>query len=332
MSTQDLYIPPEGIFFRLLGYRSQNVIFSRTAQQPFFGQVPAHTSDWDDQYWTLVHGTGSRAGTFAIRSKVTGLMLFSRRPTPNVGHVDGNGRFPDNWFILEPGRGQHANNFRVVTPSDGVTLVSRTHERPYLWSYDRFSTIWPDQFFSFLWEDMRVDRVDYDLHLAQVLSSTPLVIANQTLTNDTNLEQEMSFELNESVQNTSTFEYSTGFTVTVGTSFSVGIPFIARTEITVDTSTTNEWSWGQQDTFGRAHTANFPVRAGPRETVRAVSSVNRGVLEVPFTMHLSSRSTGTRVVTRGKWHGVSTWDLRHTIYYPTNSTSREVSPTISSKL
>ncbi|KAJ3476703.1 hypothetical protein NLI96_g10978 [Meripilus lineatus] len=168
-----------------------------------------------------------------------------------------------------------------------MVIFSRTNQQPFLWNYTS-SPVWADQHFSFLWEDMRVDRVDYDLHLGQIVSSTPLVIANQTLTNDTNLEQEMSFEMNESVQNTSTFEYSTGFTVTVGTSFSVGIPFIARTEITVDTSTTNEWSWGQQDTFGRAHTAHFPVRAGPRETFEEYRDQGGDQREMAWCLYLGS--------------------------------------------
>lgn len=53
--------------------------------------------------------------------------------------------------------------------------------------------------------------------------------------------------------------------------------------------------------------------ASPYTKVRAVSTVNKGVLEVPYTMYLSSKSTGATTESKGIWRGVSTWDLRHTI-------------------
>lgn len=66
---------------------------------------------------------------------------------------------------------------------------------------------------------MKVDKVEYDLKLGKIISSTPLVLANQTLKNDTNHEQEMSFQLNEATSHTSTFEYTLGFTLTIGATF-----------------------------------------------------------------------------------------------------------------
>lgn len=95
MSQQDLYIPPEGIYFRLLGYVSQRVIYSRTHAEPQVGLHPFEES-YDDQFFTLIHGTGERKGTYAIKSKVTGNVLFSRtHAPPNVGHTPGNGQYND---------------------------------------------------------------------------------------------------------------------------------------------------------------------------------------------------------------------------------------------
>lgn len=95
MSQQELYIPPNGIYFRLLGYNSQQVIYSRTHREPEVGQHPVE-EQYDDQFFTLIHGTGDRKGTYAIKSKVTGNVLFSRsHMEPNVGHVAGNGQYND---------------------------------------------------------------------------------------------------------------------------------------------------------------------------------------------------------------------------------------------
>jgi hypothetical protein len=81
----------------------------------------------------------------------------------------------------------------------------------------------------------------------------------------------------------------------------------------MDMSISQEWKFGEQNSFTTSYVASFPVKAEAGKTVRAVSTVNRGELEVPYTIYMSSKSTGTKVETKGKWRGVSTWDLRHTI-------------------
>lgn len=80
-----MYIPPEGIYFRLLGQHSQWVLFSRDAQ-PYVGTAPA-SPKYDDQYFTLVPGTGEHKGAYLIRSKMTKKVLFSRVSDPFVGDV-----------------------------------------------------------------------------------------------------------------------------------------------------------------------------------------------------------------------------------------------------
>lgn len=90
-----LYIPPQGIYFRLLGNASQNVLFSRTSPEPQVGQTPTQAES-DIQFFTLVYGTGERDGTYAIKSKATGNVLFSRAsPNPRVGHSSGDAQRSD---------------------------------------------------------------------------------------------------------------------------------------------------------------------------------------------------------------------------------------------
>jgi hypothetical protein len=88
---------------------------------------------------------------------------------------------------------------------------------------------------------------------------------------------------------------------------------IAEEEFRVDVSVSQTWTYGKEDSFSVAYTATFPVKVGPHATVHAVSTVNVGTLEVPYTLHLSSKRTGTKAQTQGIWRGVSSWDLRHTI-------------------
>lgn len=97
-------------------------------------------------------------------------------------------------------------------------MYSRTTKDPTFSNY--VGPFYTDQLFYFMWEDMQVDKIEYDLDAGQIITSTPITIAEQTLTNDTDTDQEMSFAVDTNVTNSSSFEYSTGFTVTVGMEFS----------------------------------------------------------------------------------------------------------------
>ena len=128
-----------------------------------------------------------------------------------------------SWFEFESGSGQYAKHFRLITPSESSALRTPTPyigmDLPWLGNTSS-STFNPNQLFGFVWEDMKVDRVEFNLDSGRIISSTPIVLAEQALTNKSDTEQEMSFSVNKSVTNSSTFEYSTGFTVTVGMEFS----------------------------------------------------------------------------------------------------------------
>ena len=61
---------------------------------------------------------------------------------------------------------------------------------------------------------MKVNKVEYKLDHGKILSSTPIGLTKQVLTNYSDVRQGMSFSVDKSVTNSSTFQYSTSFTVT----------------------------------------------------------------------------------------------------------------------
>ena len=110
--------------------------------------------------------------------------------------------------------------FRLINPYSNTVVFSRTHMDPQVWNFQPVSTKYPDHYFSFLFEDMEVVRVDYDLKLGKISNSTPVVLATQLYTNNTAHEQDsIQFEISETATHTSTFEYGVGFTLTAGTKF-----------------------------------------------------------------------------------------------------------------
>lgn len=93
-----------------------------------------------------------------------------------------------------------------------------------------------------------------------------------------------------------------------------GIPLLANGKISVDLSVENTWHFRTVDSVDRVYTTHFPVRrAGSRQTVHAISTIQRGVLQMPYTMTFASKRNGVEAKTSGIWHGVSTWNLHHEI-------------------
>ena len=93
--TSAFYIPPEGLHFRLVGYVSQCAIYLRDGPEPTVGHYNVSYGQYPEQWFTLLHGSGDRAGRYAIKAQITGKVLFSRKPAPPVGHVEGDGKYED---------------------------------------------------------------------------------------------------------------------------------------------------------------------------------------------------------------------------------------------
>lgn len=72
--------------FRIVGYSSGQVIFSRTHQQPKVG-ITNILPECPDQWFTLIPGTGSKEDLYAIKSVHTGVLYSRRGREPRVSMV-----------------------------------------------------------------------------------------------------------------------------------------------------------------------------------------------------------------------------------------------------
>lgn len=84
---------------------------------------------------------------------------------------------------------------------------------------------------------------------------------------------------------------------------------MAEAKVKISAEVSGQWKWGKVDSTSFAYTAQFPVKVQPGEAVKVSATVSSGSLTVPFTVHLSSKSTGVKTETKGIWRGVTTWDL-----------------------
>eukprot|EP01083_Nonionella_stella_P178308 629465_1 len=171
----------------------------------------------------------------------------------------------------------------------------------------------PDQYWAFDDGDYSIVSVEFDLKHGKILDKTPLVIAHQTLNNESDHEQEFTFEFTKSVENTSSFEHSHGVAIKAGATGKCGLPLVAEGEVSTELSTEHTWTWGTEETTTQSYTASYPVKAGPKSNVQAQGVVMKATLNVPYTITVKSSLDGATFKSSGIWKGVSTWDLNYTV-------------------
>jgi len=153
--------------------------------------------------------------------------------------------------------------------------------------------------------DVPLINVSFKLDEGKVLSNTPAVIAQSTLPNTTSVEQSMSFSVTKSVTEESTFEKSAGVSLTVGTSFECGIPFVSNGEVSLELTASGSWTWGEAKSISTEVQATFPVVVPPNKQIECKAVLTKSKLTVPYVLTFGDGSTET-----GTWFGVSAWNLR----------------------
>jgi len=319
----EAYIPPPGIYFRMLSPFTSRVIHSKNEDNSPLGSwkpAPDHTWGPGSAGWfSLIPGTGDFEGKYLIRSRKTGKYIYSKAPPipdkQRVGHCDEVAWQTDyTHFKLVPGKGQWAGHFRLVVETQGQewALYLGTSQDSAELSNHPAQEVFDNQYFCFIYEDLDIREVRYDLENAKVLPASPLTLDTQKLVNHTTVSQVAQFSLNGSQNHVGSFEYTSGMEIKSGSSFSARTPFVGpEGSISLDLDATTR-SWGSEDVFKKNYGTQLTVNAPPGKTVVASLTVTKGALEVPFTVILTSK-TGGETQSKGIWRGELSWGEHYTI-------------------
>merc|ERR1711971_613610 len=79
--------------------------------------------------------------------------------------------------------------------------------------------------------DMQIESIDYHIDAGKILNTSPVALVTQRLENKTGYSQAMKFTVDEEVVNESTFNNTSGISLTIGTTFKGGIPEVDEYEI-----------------------------------------------------------------------------------------------------
>ena len=106
--------------------------------------------------------------------------------------------------------------------------------------------MYANQYFSFLFTDMKFEKVVYEIDEAKILQSTPQEVAIQTMTNNTPITQIMGFDVDETMTDMSTFNFKYYLSITVGATGEAGVFFVADGKVkAVDVTNSFDFTWGK---------------------------------------------------------------------------------------
>jgi hypothetical protein len=153
----------------------------------------------------------------------------------------------------------------------------------------------------------------WNIDKAKVASMKPDVLQTQTYNNLKSASPlHDKFVVSKEIRNTSTFSHDHSLDVTIGvaTQFKAGIPFLAenKTTVSLEASTSNTWSFGEENTTTQSYHHESPVVVPPHGQMQLTSSVTRGTLDVPYSAKIRTADGTVRWI-EGTWTGASTVNL-----------------------
>jgi len=171
---------------------------------------------------------------------------------------------------------------------NGYARVNRFHNGSWEWF-----TVYPQSCLNNIQCDCSktINKDDYEMsgvtyHRLQglVKAYPPEQVGFQHIDNkDSSVEQSTTFTVSESVTETSSFSHTAGASVTVGTTFSTGIPVVAAGEISVDVSAYYDYSSGREKSETKTLRADYNCVAAPGTSVTCEALLFKYRVTVPYT-------------------------------------------------
>ena len=312
-----LYIPPQGVFFRLKTCPGNTTLFlgsdGSLTNDPIesalpidmffydgFGPLDIKRHPADTWLWEIIPSDNSKPRdatiTYKIRNKRTNTFLSLDSAAKMTADP--------SMITIEPSKKDHRFRLR----HKNFVLYSRDDEAPRIGAVPADSAQHHNQQFEFDYQNLKFSRLVYHVKEATIQDSASLILIDQAMKNDSETEQKgIPFSCVRSLEHTSTFEYTRGITVDASFEFKAGLP-VVNGESTISISNNRDWKWGTENTTTTEHKLEFPVVVAAFTNMAYHAEVIQGTLHIPFTAYHMTDS-GVEVETMGIYKGASSWKL-----------------------
>ncbi|XP_069832347.1 tachylectin-2-like [Dendropsophus ebraccatus] len=203
----------------------------------------------------------------------------------------------------------NGNLYKGFVPKPGQLFHYRIDAECVGWGYNNY------RFLSFTKDRTITNIISFDFLVdeGEKLSETPEVLEEKLYDNrGSSTIMRHTYTINKTVRASSTFSHEHGFTFEAGleTSFKCGIPFVseASTTIRLNMSTTHNWNLTKTNETETSFESSTNVELEPGKAIKVVSSVMKSEINIPYKA-IARTMFGAEVEVRGKWFGVSHYNL-----------------------
>lgn len=173
---------------------------------------------------------------------------------------------------------------------------------------------------------VELKKIDFNLDAGEILDLTPKVVATQTVTNNTPLEQEQSVTLTYAKSHRYNFQHERGFKLSEEVEFQGALPLIGQSKIKV--AVEGHWKFTQEaeSTTQEQVEVHVPVKIPPHSSVEVSAVLLSGELDVPYTAIFKVTYWNEEVVeqgTFGRFVGVNSYNVV-TRYKELGPTAQEI--------
>lgn len=308
--SEELFIPPPGLKFRLIGYHSDQAIFANNDRDPknTLQCYPAQQAKYDDQWWTLQDAGDGRSFIKSSYRANDNRVMFANGGSLGIWNKD----FKDQHFSFEKSDGtveldEEGEYFRLVaSEANSVLVSSRGNNR--VSKYPADSSKYADQYFSFDFEDTEVYDIKFDINKAHK-SEPQIMIVKGTATNYDTQPAPMTVTLNDELVEKSKFEFSAGYSFSLSTSFTVSvIPEIVSGTVEATHTASFQTTMGKETERKKGFGSSLQVTVKPKSKAVVEGQVKRWTLDVPVTMYSRpkwDKKHRVKIVTKAIYKGVA---------------------------
>ncbi|XP_063678168.1 uncharacterized protein LOC134814060 [Bolinopsis microptera] len=201
---------------------------------------------------------------------------------------------------------------------DGTVDVDRTNANSWEWftvhPQDCLNNIECDCSRTINRDDYEFKSVTYDTTGGHVKAFAPDRVGYQHIDNrDGSVTQSSTFTVSESVQETATFTHTAGASVTLGTEFSVGIPFVGEGKVTASITASYSFSAGNSRSETKTKTATFNCVASAGKSVTCEALLFKYRATIPYTQTWQHKRLPCTCTSTGQFSEISADEMRMTI-------------------
>jgi hypothetical protein len=226
-----------------------------------------------------------------------------------------------DWKVTRPSNSENTGPIKYGEP---VLISNGYYDNQYLKpDGNEFLTTTKDahqwQFIDYDLRKLDFQRIEYDTQKRKISDPTPVVVGRGSAVNNGSTPSKFTVKINIDQTKTSNFSRTEGVELTIGRTFTAGIPEVASVSGSIQVSTNRTNTYGNEESFTNSFGTEYAADVAPGKTEVVEAVATKAQLSVPYVMYYRT-ATGNTVQSCGIWSGATYYDINFTQHTAKGST------------